>query len=261
VVDGWRDLRSDLDVAPVEVIARLSRLRPIVEQRMEAVFAEFGLSAASFSALAAIARLEGDDGVAQVSLMRETRLTSGTVSVRIDRLVADGLAERSVDPDDRRGARIRLTSLGRDTFERAAPAHLDNERRLLAALRPDEQEILAGLLRKLLIDLEGATPHRADPALRLGVTLAPAHETMSMRRAVGLAERPGLLVRSVDPAGPAARAGVTPGDVVVGVAGTDVRSLVDLHDALEATSGAKVAIDLLRGTRTTSAMLDLTPSR
>jgi DNA-binding MarR family transcriptional regulator len=255
LVGGWRAVRSDLDVTPVEVVARLSRLRVIIEQHMEALFAEFDLTAASFSALAAIARLEGPDGVAQVTLMRELRLTSGTISVRIDRLVADGLARREADPDDRRGARITLTARGRDTFERAAPAHLDNERRLLAALSPDEQGALAGLLRKLLIDLDGAGASGPDPARRLGATLASAHETGVMRRAVGLADRPGLLVRAVDRDGPAALGGVVSGDLVVAVGGRDVRSLMDVHEALQVADNTEVVVDLVRGARATSVTL------
>lgn len=226
LVAGWRARRDDLDVSCVEVVARLGRVRGLMEQSMEAVFAGFGLTAAGFSALAAVARLEGDDGVPQVRLMRELGLTSGTVSVRIDRLVADGLAVRGPDPDDRRGTRIRLTERGRALFERAAPAHLENERRLLAALSAGEREHLAGLLRILLLDLEG--PRGDDPAAAFGLVVAPAHETAALRAATGLPACEGLLVREVLPDGPGARAGVLAGDVLCAVGDAPVRSIADL---------------------------------
>lgn len=228
VVGGWREVRDDLDVAPVEVVTRLARVRAFLEHEMEVLLAEHGLTSASFSALAAIARLEGADGVTQVGLMRALQLTSGTVSVRVDRLVAEGLVERRPDPDDRRGTRITLTPRGRAAFEQAAPAHLENERMLLAALAPDDQERLAGLLRVLLLDYEGCAASE-HPGRVLGLTLVPAHETARMRRRVGLPEQPGLLVRAVDRDGPAARAGLRPGDLLVRAGDRVVRSAVDLH--------------------------------
>jgi DNA-binding MarR family transcriptional regulator len=258
IVDGWRAVRDDLDVSPVAVVARLSRTRAVLDQELESLFADFGLTTASFAALAAVARLGGETGVTQVRLMRELRLTSGTISVRIDRLVADGLVARRVDPDDRRGTRISLTAAGRDLFERAAPAHLDNERRLLSALDPDEQRTLAGLLRKLLIDLENGAASGDDPARRLGLGLMPAHATVAMRRAVGLPECAGLLVRTVDRDGPAARAGVAAGDVLVRLGGHDVPSLVALHDALVRVEGERaVAVEIMRGQRRVSMLADL----
>lgn len=229
VVGGWREVRDDLDVAPVEVVTRLARVRAFLEHEMEALLAEHGLTSASFSALAAIARLEGADGVTQVGLMRALRLTSGTVSVRVDRLVADGLARRRPDPYDRRGTRITLTRQGRTAFEQAAPAHLENERMLLAALAPADQERLAGLLRVLLLDYEGCAAPDERPGRALGVTLLPAHETARMRRRVGLPERPGLLVRAVERDGPAARAGLRAGDLLIRAGDRVVRSALDLH--------------------------------
>jgi DNA-binding MarR family transcriptional regulator len=163
IVDGWRASRPGLDVTPIQVILRIGRIRAAVERATEETFARFGLTAATFTALAAIARLEGDHGVAQTRLMRELKLTSGTVSVRVDRLVADGLAVRAPDPDDGRGTLVSLTAHGRDLFERAAPAHLDTERRLLAALSPADQQRLADLLRVLLVDLEGPAGDGSPP--------------------------------------------------------------------------------------------------
>lgn len=259
IVDGWHAARGDLDVTPVAVVARLGRLRTIIEREMEAVFSTHGIGGAGFAALAAIARLDDGRGVSQVVLMGELRLTSGTISVRIDRLVTDGLAERVPDPDDRRGTRVLLTDRGREVFETVAPAHLDNERRLLAALTPQEQSTLAALLRKLLVDLEEA-PAADDAASRhLGAALASAHATVSMRRAVGLPDAPGLLVRSVQPGGVAAQAGVVAGDVVVQIDDHKVCSLVDVATALaKASKPGSRSLTVLRGGRSATLHLPST---
>ena len=87
----------------------------------------------------------------------------------------------------------------------------------------------------------GETPTRR----RLGVGLAPAHVARRLRRAVGLPERAGLLVREVEDDSPAASAGIAEGDLIVGVGDRDVTSADDLFDAL-GTNG-DLEIRLVRG--------------
>jgi DNA-binding MarR family transcriptional regulator len=167
VLAGWRRSRPDLEVAPVGVISRLYRLRPLLDLQLEAVFRRHGLNGPGFAVLATLVRL-GEPAVSQRRLMRELNLTSGTVSVRVDRLAAAGLVAREPDPRDGRGALVRLTPRGQRAFDACAPEHLANERQLLASLSEPEQEALAGMLRKLLLCLEGtasAGEHRWDQDL------------------------------------------------------------------------------------------------
>ena len=72
---------------------------------------------------------------------------------------------------------------------------------------------------------------------RLGVAVAPAHVARRLRRSVGLADRDGLLVRGVEDDSPAAGAGIREGDLLVRVAGTDVRDADGLLDAMAGASG------------------------
>ena len=83
---------------------------------------------------------------------------------------------------------------------------------------------------------------------RLGIAVAPGHVARRMRRAVGLPEQDGLLVRGVEADGPAASAGLQEGDLVVAVAGTPVGSVDDLQDALATTGLAELELTVLRGT-------------
>jgi hypothetical protein len=175
--------------------------------------------------------------------MDELGLTSGTISVRMDRLVEQGLVERRPDPGDRRNTRITLTGEGRALFERVVPAHLANEARLLAALSPAEREQLASLLSKLLVDFEGP-----GSPMRLGLSVAPAHVTIAMRRAVGLEPVPGLLVRAVEEGGPADAAGLREGDVLVRAGRRELRSVGALHAALDdAGERGRLRLSILRG--------------
>jgi len=89
----------------------------------------------------------------------------------------------------------------------------------------------------------GETPSRP----RLGVAVAPPEIARRMRRAVGLPERDGLLVRGVEDDSPAAAAGLREGDLIVSAGGRDVRALEDLQAALEAARG-ELEIGFVRGT-------------
>ena len=83
---------------------------------------------------------------------------------------------------------------------------------------------------------------------RLGVTIAPGHVARRLRRAVGLPDTEGLLIREVAEDSPAARAGLAQGDLVVAAAGQPVRSPDDLFDALQAARGGTIELTLVRGT-------------
>jgi serine protease Do len=90
----------------------------------------------------------------------------------------------------------------------------------------------------------GETPSRRH----LGVGLAPAHVARRLRRAVGLSQRDGLLVREVEDDSPAARAGVAEGDLIVAAAGRDVTSVDDLFDVLGSVAAEQpLELTLVRG--------------
>ena len=82
---------------------------------------------------------------------------------------------------------------------------------------------------------------------QLGITITPGHVARRLRRAVGLPDAEGLLVREVAEDSPAARAGLAPGDLIVAAAGQPVRTVDDLSGALQ-TAGDTIELNVLRGT-------------
>jgi serine protease Do len=83
---------------------------------------------------------------------------------------------------------------------------------------------------------------------RLGVGLAPSEVARHMRRAVGLDERDGLLVRDVEDGSPAATAGIVEGDLIVAAAGKSITSIDDLFEALAAAPADKpLEVKVIRG--------------
>jgi S1-C subfamily serine protease len=83
---------------------------------------------------------------------------------------------------------------------------------------------------------------------RLGVTIAPSFMARRLRRAVGLPETDGLLIRDVAEDSPAARAGLAHGDLITAASGQPVRTPDDLFDALRAAQGGTVELTVIRGT-------------
>ncbi|MGH9224798.1 MAG: S1C family serine protease [Acidimicrobiales bacterium] len=91
----------------------------------------------------------------------------------------------------------------------------------------------------------GESPRRHH----LGVGLVPGREARHLRRSVGLPDRDGVLVRVVEPDGPAANAGVRQGDLIVSAAGSPITRIDDLHTALDGLGeGESLVLGILRGT-------------
>jgi serine protease Do len=98
-------------------------------------------------------------------------------------------------------------------------------------------------------------------APRLGVAVAPPWVAARMRRAVGLADREGLLVRGVEEGSPADRAGIGRGDLIVAAGGRAVTSADELHEALdEAGSGGSLNVTIVRGEEEREVAVRLSPA-
>jgi DNA-binding MarR family transcriptional regulator len=158
VLDSWSRERPDLKVQPVAVVMRVNRLAAHFQAALGAVFAEFDLSNPSFELLATLRRAGHPYRLSQRQLAATLGLTAGTVSVRVKRLLRQGLVSVGADPGDARVTLVGLTDRGLERFDQAAPAHLAGEEDLLRALSGEDQAALAGLLRRLLLSFEGARP-------------------------------------------------------------------------------------------------------
>ena len=153
IVEGWRRARTDLDVAPLAVFSRISRLSRYLEVARRGAFADAGLEGWEFDMLSALRR-SGDDALSPGALMHETLVTSGTMTTRIDKLVARGLVSKNRSPHDGRAVEVRLRSEGVARVDAAMERLLESERELLDPLPPARQAALADTLRALLLTFE-----------------------------------------------------------------------------------------------------------
>lgn len=129
-------------------------MAPLLDQELRQVFEEAGLGAGEFDVLASLRRAGAPYRLAATELSRAMMVTSGAGTKRVDRLVRAGLVRRGVVEGDGRGRVVELTAAGRELIDDLVQRHLANEDRLLAPLTKDERAQLAGLLRKILVELE-----------------------------------------------------------------------------------------------------------
>jgi DNA-binding MarR family transcriptional regulator len=155
IVDQWAAERPELDTGPMEVVGRLHRVAAILEAGLRPVFAEVGLGNGDFDVLATLRRAGAPYRLTPGELTATMMVTSGAVTKRIDRLERAGLVTREVSAADGRGRLIQLTPRGRVLTDDLVVRHWANEDRLIGALTAAERRTMAGLLRKLLLDLEG----------------------------------------------------------------------------------------------------------
>ncbi len=149
IVAAWARERPDLDIEPLTVLSRVTRLARHLDLARRSSFARHNLDTWEFDVLSALRRAGRPYQLSPGALLTQTLVTSGTMTNRIDRLAQRGLVVRRPAPDDRRGVIVELTDLGRRGVDAAMADLLEVEHRLLDALAPSERETLADLLRRL----------------------------------------------------------------------------------------------------------------
>jgi DNA-binding MarR family transcriptional regulator len=150
LVAGWHTERPDLDLEPLQVLSRVSRLARHLDLARRSAFAAHELEAFEFDVLSALRRQGPPYQLSPGALLRATLVTSGTMTNRIDRLAQRGLVARHPDPLDKRGVLVKLTDLGKTAADGALADLLHRERELLVGLDAGQRAELASLLRVLL---------------------------------------------------------------------------------------------------------------
>jgi len=154
LVAAWHAERPDLDVEPLQVLSRVSRLARHLDRACRAAFASHGLEPWEFDVLSALRRQGPPYQLTPGALLRATLVTSGTMTNRIDGLADAGLVRRLPDPQDGRGVLVTLTAQGQQRADEALADLVINEHGLLNGLGAADRRTLADLLRILLAPLD-----------------------------------------------------------------------------------------------------------
>ena len=152
LIAAWKRERPDLDLSPLAVLSRITRIARHLDIARRDAFGE--LENWGFDVLAALRRAGEPHQLSPGQLMQETLVTSGTMTNRLDRLEELQLITRQPDPNDGRGSLVTLTRSGMRAVDSAMEDLLENERELLQNLTIKEREVLSDLLSKLVTEFD-----------------------------------------------------------------------------------------------------------
>jgi len=151
---AWQRERPEIEIDPLAVLSRVTRLAKYLDSARRQAFTEVGLETWEFDVLAALRRAGHPYALSPGQLGSQTLVTSGTVTNRVDRLEHRGFVRREPDADDRRGIRVVLTEQGRQVVDQALDDLLMRERTILAGLSGQQRAQLANLLRTLVLTFD-----------------------------------------------------------------------------------------------------------
>jgi DNA-binding MarR family transcriptional regulator len=154
ILAQWRKERPDLDVSPMGTIGRIKRCAALLQRRLDETFASFELTGWEFDVLATLRRSGAPYRLAPTALFSALMITSGTMTHRLKGLESRGLVQRIPSDVDGRSLLVKLTPTGLALIDLAVEAHVENERRILAAMKPADLAELNARLSLLLAVLE-----------------------------------------------------------------------------------------------------------
>ena len=150
LLSQWRSERPDLDVSALGIATRIEMLAKLLRRGTAASLAIVGLKPWEYDVLSALRRQGRPFELAASELARESLLTAGAMTTRIDHLESQDLVKRSPDPNDRRGVRVRLTRKGKTAIDRAIEARLKSAESAVECMNSRQRAQTEGALRALL---------------------------------------------------------------------------------------------------------------
>jgi DNA-binding MarR family transcriptional regulator len=160
ILEAWRAERPGLDVSPVAIFGRITRIERYQVMALREVYRRNQIDAGEYDVLAALRRSGPGYRLTPTELYRSVLVTSATMTERLDRLESRKLIRRRPAARDRRSVLVELTARGRAVIDRALADLLSTEAGLLEGLPLKDRSALAGLLGKLAAVLE----HQQDTA-------------------------------------------------------------------------------------------------
>ena len=149
LLSQWSEQRPELNNSSLDVVVRVQELAKLLRRDEDEELAKLGLKMWEYDVLSALRRQGGGYSLPASDLARESMLSSGAMTNRIDRLESRALVERHVDPDDRRSVRVTLSLIGKTLIDKALESRLALADEQIALLDNEERHALAAGLRKV----------------------------------------------------------------------------------------------------------------
>ena len=151
ILGEWAVAYPDLDVSPIGVLGRVSRIASLAAARLDRNLEQFNLGRSEFDVLGALVRSSRSLRASEV--VSTTMLSGASVTKISENLVRRGLIDRHKSERDGRVVLLAVTPAGRELVEQVLPRRLADDARLLVGLTSDDRDQLARLLRKMSVSL------------------------------------------------------------------------------------------------------------
>jgi len=151
LVSQWTQERPDLDQQHFGILFRIRALAMLLDQQAAIISKQFGLKSPELYLLYALRRGGKPYRMRPTDIYKLLRVTSGTITYRLDSLEQAGLVTRIPDPNDRRSVVIQLTESGKELADRAVDATLEVLGTPLNTIfeSNEQSEMFINVLRKL----------------------------------------------------------------------------------------------------------------
>ncbi|NLV81250.1 MAG: MarR family transcriptional regulator [Rhodococcus sp.] len=149
---SWEARYPDLDVRPIDLIGRITRISSLALARVEHQLEPSGIGRTELEVLSALARSDRPLRASEVTSV--TGISGASTTKHTERLVKMGLVARERLERDGRVVLLSLTDAGRELVEREVPVRIAGERRLLDGLDDHELDVLTDLLRRITANAE-----------------------------------------------------------------------------------------------------------
>ena len=151
ILDQWSAERPELETTSLGVVIRVMSLYRSFLRDATRALEPLELELWEYDVLSALRRQGQPYALSASKLARETDLSTGAMTNRIDRLEQRGFVKRVADQSDRRGVNVTLTQQGTREIDKAIQRRLDSATTSLQSLSEAEQNALAGLLRTIVL--------------------------------------------------------------------------------------------------------------
>ncbi len=153
IARAWQRERPGIPTESIGIVTPLWRLAKLFADDRRKLLTELGVDPATLDLLSVLRRSGPPYEVNTRELARRTLVTAGAISQRVGRAEAAGLVSRRTERDGSRAVVVSLTKAGHDLVERTVDQVLTREAELVSSLRPEDRELLAGRLQRLLDDV------------------------------------------------------------------------------------------------------------
>lgn len=150
----WREARPDIDATGMELMLRMNSVVRISAARIQEQLGDFDITLAEFDVLATLRRSGAKAELTPSHIAEVGMVKPSGLSHRLARLERAGLVSRTIYPDDRRSALIRITPAGRRLADRGIEIIADAHNQLIRDMSTTERRTLTQLLTTLVDEVD-----------------------------------------------------------------------------------------------------------